>query len=847
MKTLKRSLCLVLALVMVVGLLAVGASAANITDSNDIQYEVPVGVMNGMGIIEGYPDGTFLPAKTVNRAEAAKMICFALLGKSAAEGLVATAAPFADVAVGDWYAPYVSYLKTKGIVDGYDDGLYHGGNPVTGLQLAKMLLTAVGYGKAAEYTGEGFLTNTYVDALSLGESKSIFNGTKATDLTAAATREEAALYIYNAMCYFIQVKYVPGNVLLGTAPYYDKGTNKTMADARYGYVPTTTFVTGMITGYTKSAGKTYVTLNNVPTTNIYTPELAQYGHTYKLYYGTDNVVYYAEQLSTAYTVPSTVTTAQKLYNALGSVVTWVSTADIPEFTNYVYTVAVTNYDPSLTATTVSDADVVALSGKTIMVYNNVITVIINNPTVTLNKVSSISTVLGSENINLSTIGSLDNTAVSDKVVEYAGIAKDDVVLATSLGGGVYSLTKVTPITGMYTAKAVPSSGATTYTIGGVAYTASAVVNNTGLTLAAPNAMVPGTEYKIYLDATGKLIGGIGASAVVTNYAYVAQFGQTTTTDFYGIPQPTLVADIYFADGTHAVYPIDVTTAATAFTGATYGSGTATATTVNGIGLYDVKIAANGKAVIKAVTDTAIVAGAAGDNTVNLSEITVKKGVAKIGADTAGKVLYADANSFVFHVTGTYGVTTGASAYKVTVLTGIANFQTSAALTQAFKKTTAGIDILTAAVSGTAITPTVPANVVYFNGKYVDQTSIVDGAAVTMRTYTVYTNGVASTVSYKAGAITAAGFYTTGAADLVTYATNVKSNVATASYFGGYLTLADGTDLVVTADTAIVDLTTAKEYTALVVSGNTIKIYAEYTVANSINTAKTIYVTDITTP
>ncbi len=237
MKTLKKTLCLVLALVMLVGVLAIGASAADttstLTDIDKVQYTKAVGVMNGMGIIAGRDDGSFDPTASVNRAEAAKMVCYALIGQQAADGLRATTQIFPDVPKTAWYAPYVEYLVSLKVIAGFDDGNYHPTAAVTGLQLAKMLLVAAGYGQEGEYEGEGYAANTYIDALNKGY-KSIFKDSKATDILADATREEAALYIYNAMIYINQVKYRPANII--SASEY-VGLGATMASQRYTYVP----------------------------------------------------------------------------------------------------------------------------------------------------------------------------------------------------------------------------------------------------------------------------------------------------------------------------------------------------------------------------------------------------------------------------------------------------------------------------------------------------------------------------------------------------------------------------------------------------------------------------------
>ena len=77
MRNLKRALSLVLALVMVVGLMVVGAGAASyndLTDKDEIVNEDAVSMLVSLGVIEGKPDGSYAPQENVDRAQMAKML-----------------------------------------------------------------------------------------------------------------------------------------------------------------------------------------------------------------------------------------------------------------------------------------------------------------------------------------------------------------------------------------------------------------------------------------------------------------------------------------------------------------------------------------------------------------------------------------------------------------------------------------------------------------------------------------------------------------------------------------------------------------------------------------------------
>ena len=239
MKTLKRSLALVLALVMVLGVMSISAGAA-FDDAEEIQYDEAVDVLVGLNAINGYPDGSFRPDGSVKRSEACKMIAYVLLGESAAERLTCQSAPFDDVSMTYWAAPYIAYCVSQGIIQGYGDGTFGPENTVTGIQLGTMLLRALGYGQNDEYTGRYWDVNAVADANRLG----LFTDSLATNYAAPATREETALYIFNTLpvetvAYSELFKeYVGSNTTLAASlqlAKVDKVNNVAVTDA-YGYL-----------------------------------------------------------------------------------------------------------------------------------------------------------------------------------------------------------------------------------------------------------------------------------------------------------------------------------------------------------------------------------------------------------------------------------------------------------------------------------------------------------------------------------------------------------------------------------------------------------------------------------
>ena len=192
----KKFLSLVLALVMTMSLVTVSAGAKDFGDDGEINYKEAVDVMSALEIIDGYADGDFRPQGTLTRGAAAKIIACMMLGKTTAEALGTSAAPFKDVPVGSTFAGYIAYCVESGLIDGYADGTFRPSGTLTGFAFLKMLLTAMGYDSTVEgFTGSNWTVNVARLAIENGltDGNDNFVGTR------AATREEACLYAVNTI------------------------------------------------------------------------------------------------------------------------------------------------------------------------------------------------------------------------------------------------------------------------------------------------------------------------------------------------------------------------------------------------------------------------------------------------------------------------------------------------------------------------------------------------------------------------------------------------------------------------------------------------------------------------
>ena len=170
MRNLKRTLSLLLAVVMVIGMMVVGASAASsdFTDSDEITNTEAVGVMTALGVFEGTDSGAFDPSGTLTREQAAAIICRMLLGDDA-ESLTTNSVVFSDVATDRWFAGYIGYCAQQGILAGTGNGTFDPEGELTGLAFAKMCLVALGYNADAEgYVGTDWAINVAADATNAG-------------------------------------------------------------------------------------------------------------------------------------------------------------------------------------------------------------------------------------------------------------------------------------------------------------------------------------------------------------------------------------------------------------------------------------------------------------------------------------------------------------------------------------------------------------------------------------------------------------------------------------------------------------------------------------------------------
>jgi len=146
---LKRYL-LVTTIVVAMVLSMVGSAFAFSDVADDADYASDFGMLEEVGVYQGYPDGTAKPGNALTRAEFAAIIVRALDKEDVAEAVASYETSFTDdAAIADWARGYVIVASSLGIINGYPDGSFKPANNVTYAEAIAMLARALKVDEAA--------------------------------------------------------------------------------------------------------------------------------------------------------------------------------------------------------------------------------------------------------------------------------------------------------------------------------------------------------------------------------------------------------------------------------------------------------------------------------------------------------------------------------------------------------------------------------------------------------------------------------------------------------------------------------------------------------------------------
>lgn len=127
-----------------------------------------------MPYIKGYEDGTFRADQAVTREEFATMVSRLMMGDS----LEAFENKYSDISDERYSALHVAHLVNKGILTGYEDGLFRPHEAMTRAEVAKVIDKVVGYqqGRAASYYKDVPTTYWAHDSIMRVSSMGYMNG-----------------------------------------------------------------------------------------------------------------------------------------------------------------------------------------------------------------------------------------------------------------------------------------------------------------------------------------------------------------------------------------------------------------------------------------------------------------------------------------------------------------------------------------------------------------------------------------------------------------------------------------------------------------------------------------------
>ena len=609
MRNLKRALSLALASIMLLGMMVTGAGAASsssFTDYDSIVNQEAVEVTSGLGIFDGYTDGSFGPENVVTRAEMAVIICKILNGSDVDPGNFTGISHFTDVP--SWAEGYVNYCASMNIVVGVGDGKFNPNGTVTTVEATTMLLKALGYfvdendqlGADWKTTVTGRATYlTLYGALTLNANEGL-------------TRDNVAELVFHTIL-SQRVAYDDNRNL------YVKNTNRqevvtngtedwdnTLAEDTFGMW----IVDGVVTANSCTEDSLSEAVNNAPRTDVLFDEAAQQDYPARSYQdagashypfeyttGLDMIghaarVYYKMERN-APVVFAIVDRATKVeYITYDSNTTLLANAanDAGFRRNTILQIAKEDYkvnydwdntvgELAKTENTINDRHV-NLTGpsvaKTLIVISNSsdstvdCVIVLDQYLDTVRRVAQ--TTDGKTEYKLTTHDG------SDQNVPHDTFAEKDYVVVTDIGnqGEMFNLTAPEKVTANITKITGVSDGSATVksiTADGTEYKGSPAAHHED----AKQELTDSTrtledttnfesiqtigEATLLLDFQGKCI-GLAEPETVNNYAYAAQFGvghkNGSLNTEYG-----LTVKLFFIDGTSGVYNVNTSSGSTA--------------------------------------------------------------------------------------------------------------------------------------------------------------------------------------------------------------------------------------------------------------------------------------------
>lgn len=124
--------------------------------------ETAIWALYNLGIIDGNPDGSFLPDNPLNRAELVKLLIEATVQDFDSMKSSYTSNCFPDVDADQWYTPYVCYSKENNIVEGYPDRTFRPAQNILKVEAVKVILESFNI-EVPENASENIFSDTDIE------------------------------------------------------------------------------------------------------------------------------------------------------------------------------------------------------------------------------------------------------------------------------------------------------------------------------------------------------------------------------------------------------------------------------------------------------------------------------------------------------------------------------------------------------------------------------------------------------------------------------------------------------------------------------------------------------------
>lgn len=136
---------IILMIALILALSTGSVYAVEFSDIKDTRYEEAVEFLSAYGIINGYPDGTFKPDRTITRGEVSKIATYMLGYGDFAQNMESN---YTDME-GHWATQYVDIANAFDIVQGYLNGTFGPDNNISYSEAVTMVVRTLGYTDAS--------------------------------------------------------------------------------------------------------------------------------------------------------------------------------------------------------------------------------------------------------------------------------------------------------------------------------------------------------------------------------------------------------------------------------------------------------------------------------------------------------------------------------------------------------------------------------------------------------------------------------------------------------------------------------------------------------------------------